>query len=119
MRKKRIVLRALLVSAIFCLLLGLLAATKPGWVPEAYRWLADPVTNIASHLACLLIILWMAIRRMPGDKLLLDREEAAGLQRVLTCIPWWFVFSVMAIIGVAIWIGTWSSWWAAQQYPIQ
>ncbi|MHB8995628.1 MAG: hypothetical protein ACYC63_10290 [Armatimonadota bacterium] len=118
MRKKRIVLTALLVSAILCLLICFVATVNI-WVPEEWKWLAKPAADISFAVASILIVLWMAIRRAPGDKILLDREEAASLRKVLTCVPWWFVFSVMAITGVAIWIGTWTSWWAAKQYPIQ
>jgi hypothetical protein len=114
MQKKRLALRALLVSGVVCLLLSVFAAVKV-WVPEEYRWLARPVANIASPLASILIVLWISLRHMPGEKLLLDREEIA----ILRGAPWWFIFSVMAVLGLAIWIGTWASWWAGQRYLIQ
>jgi hypothetical protein len=85
-----------------------------GRLPEEYRWLAEPMANAAHWVGTTLLILWGVMRRMPGDKLLLDRGEVAILRRA----PWWFVFSVMGVVGVAIWIGTWASWWAGQRYSI-
>jgi magnesium-transporting ATPase (P-type) len=113
MQKKRAVMTVVLTVAIICLLVSLVLAVHGG-VREEDRWLPQWAANAIYSLASTLIVLWIALRYMPAEKLLLDREEVQILRRA----PWWFIGSVAGVLGLALWIGTWVNWWAAGRYPI-